>query len=159
MLLCNANRLRHSLLGEASRVAGYRQSVTEIKCHRCPPSMQSYLNENIFAQFLVATRGRKVDGLARRDQTCCAISSILRRCAGRYRPVQRLRTRSPQSPDGHLNREGTVSLPASGSRGNLTRRASGQTSLRYLGTRTTEGRCFTVVDHIINWPLHISLME
>jgi hypothetical protein len=34
------------------------------------------------AQFIVATRGRKVDCLARcRDQTCCSISSILRRCA------------------------------------------------------------------------------
>jgi len=31
------------------------------------------------AQLLVATRGRKVDGLARgRDQTCSSISSILR---------------------------------------------------------------------------------
>jgi hypothetical protein len=37
-----------------------------------------------FAQFIVATRGRKVDCLARyTDQTCCSISSILRRCAGR----------------------------------------------------------------------------
>jgi hypothetical protein len=37
-----------------------------------------------FAQFIAATRGRKVDCLARgRDQTCCSISSILRRCAGR----------------------------------------------------------------------------
>jgi hypothetical protein len=36
------------------------------------------------AQFITATRGRKVDCLARyRDQTCCSISSILRRCAGR----------------------------------------------------------------------------
>ena len=33
---------------------------------------------------VAATRGRKVDRLARwRDQTCCSISSILRRCAGR----------------------------------------------------------------------------
>jgi hypothetical protein len=37
-----------------------------------------------FAQFIAATRGRKVDCLASyTDQTCCAISSILRRCAGR----------------------------------------------------------------------------
>src|SRR5262249_37603138 len=37
-----------------------------------------------FAQFIVATRGRKVDCLAScTDQTCCSISSILRRCAGR----------------------------------------------------------------------------
>jgi hypothetical protein len=36
------------------------------------------------AQFIVATRGRKVDCLASyTDQTCCSISSILRRCAGR----------------------------------------------------------------------------
>ena len=36
------------------------------------------------AQFIVATRGRKVDCLAWRiDQTCCSINSILRGCAGR----------------------------------------------------------------------------
>jgi len=38
---------------------------------------------SIFAQFIVATRGRKVDCLAHSDQTCCSINSILRRCAGR----------------------------------------------------------------------------
>jgi hypothetical protein len=53
------------------------------------------------AQCITATRGRKVDRLARwNDQTCCSISSILRRCAGRQRPVQSLRTRYPQSPTG-----------------------------------------------------------
>src|SRR5215510_8360320 len=62
-----------------------------------PSPMQMRLSR--FAPFLVATRGRKVDCLARRDQTCCAISSILRRCAERERPVQSLRTRSPQSPE------------------------------------------------------------
>jgi hypothetical protein len=71
-----------------------------------------------FAQFIVATRGRQVDCLASyMDQTCCSISSILRRCAGRQRPVQSLRTRYPQSPDWHPNREGTVYLPASGGDG------------------------------------------
>jgi hypothetical protein len=35
------------------------------------------------AQFITATRGRKVDCLARSDQTCCSISSILRGWAGR----------------------------------------------------------------------------
>src|SRR4029453_12693274 len=69
------------------------------------------------SQFITATRGRKVDCLARRDQPCCSISSILRRCAGRQRPVQSLRTRYPQSPDWHLNREGTVSLSAAGGDG------------------------------------------
>jgi hypothetical protein len=54
-----------------------------------------------FAQFIVATRGRQVDCLASyMDQTCCSISSILRRCAGRQRPVQSLRTRYPQSLTG-----------------------------------------------------------
>jgi hypothetical protein len=33
------------------------------------------------AQFITTTRGRKVDCLACTDQTCCSISSILRRCA------------------------------------------------------------------------------
>jgi hypothetical protein len=39
---------------------------------------------NPVAQFIVATRGRKVDCLACCiDQTCCSINSILRGCAGR----------------------------------------------------------------------------
>jgi predicted metal-binding membrane protein len=37
----------------------------------------------VVARFIVATRGRKVDCLARRDQTWCSISSILHRWAGR----------------------------------------------------------------------------
>src|SRR5262249_55329731 len=42
------------------------------------------LEQKLFAQFLVATRGRKVDCLACCiDQTCCAINSILRGGAGR----------------------------------------------------------------------------
>src|SRR5438093_3430515 len=65
-----------------------------------------------------ATRGHKGDCLACSiDQTCCSISSILRRCAARSRPVQRLRTWYPQSRDWHPNREGTVSLLASGGEG------------------------------------------
>ena len=40
--------------------------------------------QNILAQFIAATRGRKVDCLAScTDQTCCSISSILRGCAER----------------------------------------------------------------------------
>jgi hypothetical protein len=45
------------------------------------PRMMARLKQ--YAQFIAATRGRKADCLARRDQTCCSISSILRRCAGR----------------------------------------------------------------------------
>ena len=90
MLLCNANRLRHSLLGEASRVAGYRQSVTEIKCHRCPPSMQSYLNENIFAQFLAVCRRAKV--VARGMRRPRSGARLCRRCAlPRWGEMPRLR--------------------------------------------------------------------
>ena len=41
-------------------------------------------DQNLIAQFIVATRGRKVDCLACCiDQTCCSINSILRGCAGR----------------------------------------------------------------------------
>jgi hypothetical protein len=65
-----------------------------------------------------ATRGRKVDCLAScLDQTCCSIHSILRGTAARSRAVKCPRTRSPQSPDWRPNREGTVSLPASGGEG------------------------------------------
>src|SRR5712691_10918273 len=65
-----------------------------------------------------ATRGRKVDCLASgMDQTCCSINSILRGTAARERAVKCPRTRYPQSPDWRPNREGTVSLPASGGEG------------------------------------------
>jgi len=47
------------------------------------------------------------------DTTRCPISGILRRCAGRQRPVQRLRTMNPQSPDWHRTREGPMYLSAS----------------------------------------------
>ena len=58
------------------------------------------VSQTDLAQFIAATRGRKVDCLACRDQTCCAISSILRRYAGRQRLVQTLRTQYPQSLTG-----------------------------------------------------------
>jgi site-specific recombinase XerD len=50
--------------------------------NRSAATIRAYATD--IAQFIVATRGRKVDCLARLcDQTCCSISSILRRCAGR----------------------------------------------------------------------------
>jgi hypothetical protein len=42
-------------------------------------SPRRLVSKTALAQCITATRGRKVDGLARcTDQTCCAISSILR---------------------------------------------------------------------------------
>jgi len=42
-------------------------------------SPRRLVSKTALAQFITATRGRKVDCLARcTDQTCCAISSILR---------------------------------------------------------------------------------
>src|SRR5262245_33167806 len=52
------------------------------------------------AQCITATRGRKGDGLARRDATCGAISRILRGCAGRYRPVRAYAHGSHRHPTG-----------------------------------------------------------
>ena len=46
------------------------------------------------------------------DTTRCPISGILRRCAGRQRLVQSLRTMNPQSLDWHRNREETMYLSA-----------------------------------------------
>jgi len=48
----------------------------------------------------------------RRDTTRCPISGILRRCAGRQRLVQSLRTMNPQSSDWHHTREGMMYLSA-----------------------------------------------
>ena len=75
--------------------AGRHDPRNLIGLTRCPVK-----NPNRVAQCITATRGRKVACLACMDQTCCSISRSLRRCAGRSRPVQRLRTRYPQSRTG-----------------------------------------------------------
>ena len=51
---------------------------------------------------------------SRHDTTRCSISGILRRCAGRQRLVQSLRTMNPQSLDWHRTREGTMYLSTPG---------------------------------------------
>jgi hypothetical protein len=72
--------------------AAYRSGVLSVPYTRAcrsicrPIGLQGVQLENNFAQFIAATRGRKVDCLAHRDQTWCSISSILRRWAGRSRP-------------------------------------------------------------------------
>src|SRR5438094_6296836 len=51
------------------------------------------------------------------DRTCCPISSSLRGTAARQRTVESPRTMDPSRQREHRNREGMVSLPASGGAG------------------------------------------
>ena len=81
-----ARYLRGGPLKNARLVAwdGDRVTFTCRVRHEEADSAQPGLQQiTLPAQFITATRGRKVDCLARRDQTCCSISSILRGCAGR----------------------------------------------------------------------------
>ena len=82
---CTATFLLRFLAQLAAPASGHftRKTPALPRVFRVRPQ-RAQARQSVVAQFITATRGRKVDCLAScTDQTCCSVSSILRGCAVR----------------------------------------------------------------------------